>query len=145
MIIEKTWPIILCFGLAVLASLGRDSSVAHVLGGLVVLGTGFGFFSSPNTNAVMSSVDRRLYSVASSTLGTMRLVGQAASMGLTMMILSAHGAGRGSAAADGDFLPAQRTTLALFTAICALGILASLKRGYIRPAGGRGGGSASPL
>jgi len=44
-------------------------------------GRGFALFSSPNTNAVMASVEKRSYGVASAILATMRLVGQMLSMG----------------------------------------------------------------
>ena len=38
----------------------------------IVQGLGFGLFSSPNINAVMSSVEKRFYGVSSGTLGTAR-------------------------------------------------------------------------
>ena len=57
---------------------------------LVVCGIGFGLFSSPNTNAIMSSVEKRYYGVASGMNGTMRIVGQMLSMGIAMMIFSLH-------------------------------------------------------
>jgi hypothetical protein len=38
----------------------------------VILGCGFALFSSPNTNAVMSSVERKFFGVASGSMGTMR-------------------------------------------------------------------------
>jgi hypothetical protein len=53
-----------------------------------VLGAGYGLFSSPNTNAIMSSVDKRFYGVASGMNGTMRLLGQMLSMGIAMMIFA---------------------------------------------------------
>ena len=37
---------------------------------LMVLGVGYAFFSSPNTNAAMSSVDRRQYGIAAGILST---------------------------------------------------------------------------
>jgi len=42
------------------------------VGSLILLGFGFALFSSPNTNAIMSSVEKKFYGVASGTLGTMR-------------------------------------------------------------------------
>ena len=57
---------------------------------LVVLGTGFALFSSPNTNAVTGSVGRRDMGVALATLGTMRLVGQMMSMALTLVVMAAR-------------------------------------------------------
>jgi EmrB/QacA subfamily drug resistance transporter len=66
-------------GLILLTFLNRNTSLTLIFVSLFVLGLGFGFFSSPNTNAIMSSVERRFYGVASGTMGTMRLVGQAIS------------------------------------------------------------------
>lgn len=42
----------------------------------MLMGLGFALFSSPNTNAIMGSVDKRFYGLASATLATMRVVGQ---------------------------------------------------------------------
>jgi hypothetical protein len=68
-------------GLAMLAFLGVSLNIDWVFASVFVLGAGFGFFSSPKTNAVMSSVSRKFYGVASGTLGTMRLTGQAFFLG----------------------------------------------------------------
>jgi MFS family permease len=63
-------------GLVLLTFLDSNTGLVFVLISLVILGLGFGLFSSPNTNAVMSSVEKRFYGVASGMLGTMRLTGQ---------------------------------------------------------------------
>ena len=68
-------------GLLALVFLGPETSIGFITGALLGLGFGFALFSSPNTNAVMCSVERRAYGVASSTLGTMRLTGQMLSLG----------------------------------------------------------------
>ncbi|PNV80634.1 MAG: MFS transporter, partial [Dictyoglomus turgidum] len=47
-----------------------------------ILGFGFSLFSSPNTNAIMGSVDKSFYGIASSTLATMRVMGQTFSMAI---------------------------------------------------------------
>ena len=75
-------------GLILLSFLSVDTPYAYLIGTLVLLGLGFAFFSSPNTNAVMSSVQKPQYGVASGILGTMRLVGQMLSMGIAMVIIS---------------------------------------------------------
>jgi hypothetical protein len=55
---------------------------------LVIRGIGFGLFSSPNTNAIMGSVERRFYGVASAMVSTMSLLGQTLSMGLALMVFA---------------------------------------------------------
>ena len=69
--------------------LGLNTPVAWIIANLALIGLGFALFSSPNTNAVMASVEPRLYGVASSTLGTMRMLGQTFSMAIVTLILAA--------------------------------------------------------
>ncbi len=52
------------------------------------MGIGFALFSSPNSNAIMSSVEKKHLGVASGVVGTMRMVGQMLSMGIAMMLLA---------------------------------------------------------
>jgi EmrB/QacA subfamily drug resistance transporter len=117
-------------GLFLLAWLREDTFLGFVVGSLAVLGLGFALFSSPNTNAVMSSVEKKHYGVAAATLGTMRLVGQMLSMGMAIMIFSVFiGRVEISAANQAGFLRATRTGFAIFAALCFAGIFASLARG----------------
>lgn len=109
----------------------RTSTTFYVLvSGLALLGLGFGLFSSPNTNAVMGSVDRRFYGVASATLGTMRLSGQMLSAGITMLIFSVF-LGRNPVVPDlyPVFLSSVRVAFAFYSLLCAVGVFASLARG----------------
>jgi EmrB/QacA subfamily drug resistance transporter len=73
-------------GLTLLFFLDADSSIKYIIACLVVLGFGFALFSSPNTNAIMSSVERRFFGVAGAMVSTMRQVGMMFSMGIVMMI-----------------------------------------------------------
>ncbi len=101
----------------------------------VTIGLGFALFSSPNTNAVMSSVHPRFYGIASSTLGTMRLIGQAMSMAVVTMIIAVYlGRAALSPASAPSLLSSMHTSFAVFTALCSLGVLASLARGHQHPA-----------
>jgi MFS family permease len=107
--------------------------VLLMLGGL---GLGFGLFSSPNTNAVMGSVERRNFGVASATLGTMRLSGQMFNAGTTMMIFALFlGGARIVPELYPVFLKAMKTAFFLYACICFAGVFASLARGN-RPVNG---------
>jgi MFS family permease len=121
---------LIAVGLGLLALVGRDTPYAFLVACLVLLGAGFGLFSSPNTNAVMGSVERRSYGVASATLATMRLVGQMLSMGLAGLVLALF-AQRGAAGADNSagFLAATRAAFLLYALLCVGGVFASLARG----------------
>lgn len=116
-------------GLAALAFIRPETSLLWVILGLVFLGGGFGLFSSPNTNAVMGSVESRSYGVASATLATMRMLGQMFSLGMTMMIMSVV---MGNVPIVPETYPAfmqsLRLTLTVFAALNFLGIFASLAR-----------------
>jgi EmrB/QacA subfamily drug resistance transporter len=120
-------------GLLALAFLGADTSLFVLIAVLALLGFGFALFSSPNTNAIMSAVEKRYYGVASGTLGTMRLVGQMLSMGIAMMILAVF---VGRVAITPDAYPALLTSIrvgfSIFSVLCIFGIYFSLVRGKLR-------------
>ena len=117
-------------GLLMLVFVNGDASLGYLLASLAVLGLGFAFFSSPNTNAVMCSVDRKFYGVASGTLGTMRLVGQAFSMGVTLLLFSLY-IGRVQITPERYplFLTSMRVAFIVMTVLCFGGIFASIARG----------------
>jgi len=121
-------------GLFLLAWLRPTTPMALIVAGLGLLGGGFGLFSAPNTNAVMQAVERRHYGVASGTLGTMRLVGQALSMGIVTFLLALYmGPARLSPEHVPRFIEALRSAFLVFTGLCILGIGASLARGKVGP------------
>ncbi len=122
------------FGLLWLSFSKEGSHILLVIGALVVLGFGFALFSSPNTNAIMSSVERRYYGVASATLGTMRLTGQMLSMGVAILIFTLFiGNAKVTTAVKDQLQPAIRIAFIIFAAVCFLGIFASMARGRLRP------------
>jgi MFS family permease len=79
---------IILLGLCGLIFLSVSTSIIILIILLILLGVGFGLFSSPNANVIMSSVEKKYLGQASATMGTMRLTGQAFSMGIAMMALS---------------------------------------------------------
>ena len=62
------------------AATGQD--LPAIMAGLILSGTGFALFSSPNSNAIMSAVLPRHYGTASAILALARTAGQLFSMGL---------------------------------------------------------------
>ncbi len=120
-------------GLALLTVLDEATSLAFVVSTLFILGLGLALFSSPNTNAVMSSVESKHYGIASGTVGTMRLVGQMLSMGLAMMLLAIY-VGRDQILPENHdaFLVAMKLAFIVSAALCFGGIFASLARGRLR-------------
>ncbi len=120
-------------GLSALAFLGEQTPLGFIVTSLVLLGFGFALFSSPNTNAIMSAVERRFYSVASATLGTMRLIGQMLSMGIAMLIFALY-IGRVQITPQYYplFIKSARAAFTVFVLLCCGGIFASLARGRVR-------------
>lgn len=132
-IVASTGMALTVVGLALLYPLGPGTALPYVIGVLALLGFGFAFFSSPNTNAVMSSVDRSHYGVASATLATMRLTGQMLSMGIVMLIFALFLGGTAvTPETAARFLTSARAAFGAFVVLCTLGVFASLARGNIR-------------
>lgn len=97
---------------------------------LVLLGTGYGFFASPNTNAVMGSVEPKSYAVAASILSTTRLIGQTLSIGISTLVFALYlGDNPITPAVYPQFLASLKPMYGVFSLLCFLGIFASLARG----------------
>jgi EmrB/QacA subfamily drug resistance transporter len=123
---------LLTIGLIIFCFLDKDTSFVLIIATLATMGLGFALFSSPNVNAVMSSVEKKQYGVASSILASMRLVGQMLSMGIVIVIFSLFiGSEKISPANQDAFLTSARTAFILFSVLCFMGIFASLARGKI--------------
>jgi MFS family permease len=90
-----------------------------------LLGTGFAFFTAPNNNSIMSSVQSDHYGIASGLLATGRIIGMSLSLATTSMIFNLLGLGE---SADG-FLRSFRMDYLVFTIICFVGILALFLQG----------------
>jgi len=117
-------------GLIILIFLGSDTGMLQIIMSLLILGVGFGIFSSPNTNAVMGSVDRKAYGVASGMLGTMRLTGQMLSMGMSLLLFSLF-IGRVQITPEyyPMFLKSMKILFTISAVLCFGGIFASIARG----------------
>lgn len=120
-------------GLLLLSFLNVSTAVEYIVANLIILGFGFALFSSPNTNAVMSSVKKRFYGVASATLGTMRLTGQMLSMGIATLIVAVYlGNVQITPVYYPVFLKSMNVAFMVFAVFCFFGIFASLARGKVR-------------
>jgi MFS family permease len=120
-------------GLLLFATLKEDTTMNFMLGTLVLLGVGFGVFSSPNTNAIMSSVEKRFYGIASATVGTMRLLGMVISMGIATLTFALF-IGRVQITAEHyyAFMKSARIAFFVFSMLCLAGTFSSLARGKLR-------------
>jgi EmrB/QacA subfamily drug resistance transporter len=132
-IVASTGMALTATGLFLLAMLKEGSALWFIIASLFLLGFGFALFSSPNTNAIMSSVESRLYGVASATLGTMRLIGQMFSMGIAMLIFTLY---MGEVEILPEYYPlllrSTKVAFTIFGVLCVGGTFASLIRGNVR-------------
>lgn len=120
----------LCAGcLLFFAYLGEDTSLWMIITALIVAGIGFAFFATPNTNAVMSCVEAKDYSVASSILATMRNIGHTSSMAIVTAVVGIYMGSAALTEADpGLLIKTMHTCYLIFTGICVVGTFISLKR-----------------
>jgi EmrB/QacA subfamily drug resistance transporter len=120
-------------GLIAMSFIGSATPLGLIVLILMVCGLGFGLFSSPNTSAIMGSVERKHYAVASATMGVMRLIGQMLSMGIAALIIALRvGEVEITPAQYPAFLSAFRIGFLVFSALCVCGMFASLSRGNVR-------------
>ena len=120
-------------GLIIFIFLNEETSLGFIIGNLILIGFGFALFSSPNTNAVMSSAPKTAYGVASATLATMRQVGMVLSMGVAMLMFTLY-MGRVQITPEyySLFQESMKTSFIIFAILCFGGIFASLARGKVR-------------
>lgn len=132
-IVSSFGMISLTVALIIFGFIDRDMPLYLIICNLLFLGFGFALFVSPNTNAVMSSVDKKFYGVASGTMATMRVVGQTLSMGVVMFVFMVFiGKVQITELYYGQFLRSARAVFFIFAFLSFLGIFASLARGRIR-------------
>jgi len=116
--------VLLGIGMALLALLPADPSVANIVWRMVVCGIGFGFFQTPNLRAIMGSAPPHRSGSASGIVATARLTGQTTGAALAALCFTL--AGR-----EGATL-----ALALGAGFAALGSVMSFLRLAVAPPGG---------
>ena len=121
-------------GLMLLIFLNSQTVLIYIIASLIILGFGFALFSSPNMNAIMGSVDKRFYGIASALVGTMRLLGQMVSMGMVTLIFALF-IGRVQITAQyySMLINSIRVVFIISFCLCVCGIFFSLCRGRMRP------------
>ncbi len=116
-----------CVALVLLIFVGSGTSLWYIILALAVYGIGIGLFSSPNSNAIMGSVEHRILGVASGTLGTTRTAGMMLSMGIMMVLFSIYvGQSEITRELYPEFLMSIRVGFIIFTAIGLLGFITQM-------------------
>jgi EmrB/QacA subfamily drug resistance transporter len=120
-------------GLFLLSFLDVKTPIGFIVANLIIIGFGFALFASPNTNAAISSVEKRFYGVASGILATMRLTGQMFNMGITMLIFAIYiGKVQITPQYHPLFLRSIKIAFTFFAVLGLGGVLASFARGKVR-------------
>ncbi len=129
-IIASSGMALITLGLFFFVFINENTPLEFIIGNLMLFGFGFALFSSPNVNAVMSSVRKKFYGVSSATLSTMRLVGQMLSMGIVTMVFATY-IGRIQITAEYYplFMKSLKVIFLIFAVFCFVGIFASFSRG----------------
>jgi len=114
-------------GLGGFAFLNPGTELWIIILGLGTIGLGFALFSSPNTNALMNSVEEKFYGVASATLSSMRVLGQMTGMGITMLALALFLGNVDIVPANfSSFLSSLSVSFILFSFLSFIGLLLSV-------------------
>ncbi|MYL83920.1 MFS transporter [Desulfovibrio aerotolerans] len=115
---------------AAAVTIGPDTPLWLLVLELAVIGTGFGVFVTPNSTAIMASVQKRQFGLASGMIASMRTLGMAVSMSSITLIFALF---MHDAAIGPDTLPAFLTSLRVgltaFAIYSCVGVLLSLLRG----------------
>ncbi len=120
-------------GLLILSTINKNTEYFFIVLILIFIGAGFAFFSSPNTNAVMSSVSKEYYGIASGVLGSMRMLGQVLGLAISSMMFSLF-LGKAKIVPENFdlFMKAMKILFFIFFILCVFGVFASMARGRMR-------------
>lgn len=120
-------------GMLVFTQLHASTGLTGIVCNLVLLGFGFALFSSPNMSAIMGSVAKEQYGIASGAVATMRLMGQMVSMAIATVVLALL-VGHEAIGPDtfDRFLLSIRIVFTLSALLCTIGVSFSLFRGRLR-------------
>ncbi|MBQ2635843.1 MAG: MFS transporter [Methanobrevibacter sp.] len=113
--------------LAILTFLTGDTPLYVVVIAMILQGVGMGLFSSPNMNAIMSSVPPKDAPTASASQATMRTIGQTMSLGLSTLVFAwIMGTLPLATQYAGMIVSASQIICGICTAACILAVFASL-------------------
>ena len=113
--------------------LDHQTSLPYLLSMLMILGLGYALFASPNTNAIMGSVEKKYFGIASGMVATVRTVGMVISLAFAAVLFSVF-IGRAEISPDKypALLKSIRYAFGSFSCLCAIGIYFSISRGKVR-------------
>ncbi len=137
--VATTGMVICFFGLLGLSFVGLSTPYLYVIAMLCLVGLGTALFATPNTHAIVSSVETRFVGVATATIAMMRQAGMSMSIGFAALVLAVEIGRHDIGPADyPGLLTSVHITFLVFTALCAVGAAFSM-------VGPRRGDATNPL
>ena len=113
--------------LLILIFLDADTPIYLIVIAMILQGVGMGLFTSPNTNAIMSSVPPNETPNASAAQSAMRTIGQTLSLGLLTLVFAwMMGSLKLSSQYAGLIVQSSQLVCLICTIICIIAIFASL-------------------
>ena len=113
--------------MVILTFLTKDTPLYLVVLAMILQGFGMGLFSSPNMNAIMSSVPPKEAPTASASQATMRTIGQTMSLGLLTLVFAwVMGSLELAPQYASMIVQASQTICLICTIACVLAVFASL-------------------
>ena len=79
--------VIVACGMLILSLMNTETSITFIVGSLLLIGVGFGLFSTPNNNAIMGAVQLHEVGVASATMNLARTIGNLFGMSLVNLMV----------------------------------------------------------
>ncbi len=113
--------------LVILIFLDASTPLYLIITAMVLQGIGMGLFTSPNTNAIMSSVPPKETPNASAAQSAMRTIGQTMSLGLLTLVFAwVMGSLKLSSQYSGMIVQSSQLVALICTVVCIVAIFASL-------------------
>lgn len=114
-------------GLFLLSFISQNTATSYILLSLFILGIGFGMFSSPNTNVIMGSVEKKVYGTASAIVATMRSTGMMFSMSIAALTIHWFlGKAQININNIDQFIMSTKVVFTTFTILCLFGVYTSI-------------------
>ena len=123
-IIATSGCVVVAIGFALLNLINTTTSTVFISTSLLLVGVGFGLFSTPNNTAIMGAVNSQEVGVASASMNLSRTIGNLFGMSLVNLMVQYH---IGDVALSAEQTPAIMNTVSLaFTMSLAFVLIACM-------------------
>ncbi|MCL2032155.1 MAG: MFS transporter [Methanomassiliicoccaceae archaeon] len=125
--------VLTCVAVFMIIFMGTSANYLYIAMILILLGVGYGMFSAPNTNAIMSSVPPKHRGEASGMIAVVRQIGMMTSMSIAMCCIALiMGSADNIVPPYDQFVNVIEVAFAICLAMCIVGTFLSWFRGEAR-------------